>query len=83
MKAVELMARLKMSKKGNNIMRGLYLQLYPSYKQVQIAKKDCYPEGVLVTLTQCEVPLKNLLAYTTDRIFKSIPWGTKLPINKS
>lgn len=44
--------------------------LYPSYHEVAEAKKLSYPDNIVCTETHCEVPLKDLVYHTVDKIFK-------------
>ncbi|EFN76996.1 hypothetical protein EAI_12678, partial [Harpegnathos saltator] len=54
------------------------VKLYPSYYQIQQAKKDCYPskEMIKCTDTYAEIELQALLDLTTQRLFKAIKIDT-------
>ena len=48
--------------------------MYPSYEKIREAKRQCYPDPLLVLTTVSEtkvkVPLQRLLDHTAERIFK-------------
>lgn len=44
--------------------------IYPSYENILISKKHCYPDILNISETSCKIPLQSLLNHTTQRIFK-------------
>jgi len=42
----------------------------PSYDKVLIAKKQCYPNNVIITECSAKIPLQDLLNYTVHRILQ-------------
>ncbi|KAK7791956.1 hypothetical protein R5R35_004579 [Gryllus longicercus] len=74
--ALSLLIESKLSKNMYNTIRTASIDhncsLYPSYKKVQEAKKDCYPPAVdmRITETSAEVKLQALLDHTVERIFR-------------
>lgn len=48
------------------------VDLYPSYYQIQLAKRDCYPPKEIMTFTEtsAEIELQALLDLTMDLLFK-------------
>lgn len=46
--------------------------ILPSYKLIQNAKKETYPEGVNVTESVADVPLASLLEHTLTRLLSSL-----------
>lgn len=44
--------------------------IYPSYDKVLIAKKQCYPNNVIITECSAEIPLQDLLNHTAQRILQ-------------
>lgn len=45
---------------------------YPPYKQLQIAKEQCYPNDIFVTEKIASVKMQSLLDHTVCRIFESL-----------
>lgn len=60
-----------------NVIKPLILfadmQGYSSYKKLARAKRDYYPENVVVNETEATVDLQSLLDHTAKRIFLSLP----------
>lgn len=54
------------------------VHLYPSYYQIQLAKKDCYPskEMMIFTDTHAEIELQALLDLTIQRLLKALKINT-------
>jgi hypothetical protein len=46
--------------------------IYPPYEKVLIAKKQCYPENIIITKNSAEIPLQDLLKHTVERLFKML-----------
>lgn len=46
--------------------------IYPPYEKVLIAKKQCYPENIIITENSAEIPLQDLLNHTVERLFKML-----------
>lgn len=46
--------------------------IYPKYDVLLQGKKECYPDGIVVSETGCYVPLQNLLNHTSGRILKVV-----------
>jgi hypothetical protein len=78
--ALALFVSAKLTMDQYNLLRDSARQigfnLYPSYFQIQKAKKDCYPTTKTVTETGATVNLQELLDHTFKRICKTI---TNLP----
>jgi len=55
---------LKLRKAANNKR----CNLYPSYDEVLIAKKECYPNDIQITETKGEIKLQSLLDHTVRRL---------------
>lgn len=76
--ALALMISLNLSKSKyiqlriTSIKHGV--DLYPSYYQIQLAKKDCYPSKEMMTFTDtyAEIELQALLDLTIQRLFKAL-----------
>lgn len=49
-----------------------YFPMLPSYKKVQLAKKKCYPEGIIISDGGGSVPVKALLEHSTRRALESM-----------
>lgn len=45
--------------------------IFPSYKKIQEAKKDCYPSDVNITESSAEILLQSLVDHTVKRILKT------------
>lgn len=62
-----------LTKNQYNIIRK-YTTNFPSYYQIQNAKKDCYPpkEKIFITDSYAKIDMQALLDKTTERIFKTI-----------
>lgn len=56
------------TKQQYNNIRELNKTQYPSYNKVREAKSNCRPQGITVTETVAQVPLKDLLDHTVCRI---------------
>lgn len=52
-------------------------KMYPTYGKIQIAKKQCYPNDVIVTRYGASIKLQSLLNHTVKRIFQSMAIYTK------
>lgn len=61
-----------MSKAGYNFLSQLRPGFFPCYSRVSEAKKDCYPMNIAVSDTECDVPVKDLLQHTSQRLFDSL-----------
>lgn len=74
--AVSLIMEQKLSRSQYQGLRNLSVKkkckLYPSYKLVLKAKRDCYPEknSISICETSAEVKLQSLLNHTINRILK-------------
>lgn len=72
--ALSLVIENKLSKSMYNNIRAASIQhnckLYPSYKYVLQAKKECYPSATDITIIECsaEIKLQALLDHTVQRI---------------
>ncbi|XP_025422389.1 uncharacterized protein LOC112692072 [Sipha flava] len=44
--------------------------IYPPYEYIVNAKKECYPDNLHVSETNCFIPIQDLFNHTTHRIFK-------------
>lgn len=44
--------------------------IYPSYDRVLTARKECYPNDIMITETKGEVKLQSLLDHTAQRLVK-------------
>lgn len=66
--ALSMLTEAKLSKKQYNVVRSYAPHIFPSYKRVQEAKRECYPENIEVTETTATVPLQNLLDHTATRL---------------
>ena len=42
--------------------------IYPTYREIAAAKRDCYPDGISLQPTRAEVPLQSLVNHTAERI---------------
>lgn len=62
----------KLSRHQYDVVRTSAPDRFPSYKVVQGAKKNCYPENIKATETSVEVPLQDLLNHTVHRLLQSI-----------
>lgn len=49
--------------------------IFPSYKKIILAKKQCYPNDLSVTETSAGVPLQSLMDHTVRRILEMKPVG--------
>ena len=78
--ALALIINLNLTKEQYQILRtGAQARghdLYPSYYQVRISKKNFYPKNILITEQKCEVPLQDLLEQTCRSIVEGIPCET-------
>lgn len=52
------------------ILHGANKNIYPCYSLLQKAKKECYPEEIIVTETHIGVQLQSLLDHTSSRLYK-------------
>ncbi|EFN88661.1 hypothetical protein EAI_08005, partial [Harpegnathos saltator] len=43
---------------------------YPSYKNLSVAKKECYPELIEITEKGASVILQSLIKHTIKRLIK-------------
>lgn len=53
-------------------IRAMVPGVFPSYKTVQRAKKDCYPKRVVATDSSCGVPVGDLVGHTVSRILETV-----------
>lgn len=72
--ALAVLVDAKLSRHQYNIIRMSAPEKFPSYKIIQVAKKDCYPkrEYVNITSTCAEVTLQALLDHTVERLILTI-----------
>lgn len=76
-KAVALMLNLGLSKSKYEELRKMSIEQginpYPSYYQIQLAKKDCYPpkEAIAISDTYASIKLQSLLDLTTYRLLET------------
>lgn len=74
--ALALITQAKLSRDQYEVIRkathDLGYKIFPSYKKIQEAKKNCYPDNVNITEISAEVPLQCLLDHTAKRIFKTL-----------
>lgn len=63
----------KLSRHQYNIIREIDKRKFPSYKVIQSAKKECYPQNdsIEVTNTCAEVKLQALLHHTVYRLLET------------
>lgn len=54
--------------------------IYPSYENIVVEKKKCYPCNIDNQESSCKIPLQSLLDHTTDRILQ-IPEVCKINSN--
>lgn len=66
--ALALLVDAKLSRHQYDLIRQTAPEKFPSYKKVQTAKKNCYPENIIVTSTSAEVNLQALLNHTVKRL---------------
>ncbi|CAI6375633.1 unnamed protein product [Macrosiphum euphorbiae] len=68
--AVALIVDAQLSRHQYNIIRSKAPKIYPSYKIVQEAKKQCYPQPnkIYITETSVHVDLQTILDLTIDRL---------------
>jgi hypothetical protein len=52
------------------------VDLYPSYYQIQLAKKDCYPSKEIMMFTHAEIEPQALLDLTIQRLLKALKIDT-------
>jgi hypothetical protein len=68
---------------NNNLTKKQYLSMYygakernfniyPSYKQVLIAKKIAYPANITISEKMCEIPLQFILDHTSQRLLQAL-----------
>lgn len=73
--ALSLFTQAKLTKFQYEVIRAATKKaghdIFPSYKKITLAKKNCYPGGIRISETSSEVPLQNLLDHTVERIFKT------------
>lgn len=74
-KALGLLIERKFTKSQFNLMRSqakeLGHNLYPSYRRLLEAKKQCYPDGIKITDDSAEVSLQSLLNHTASRLLQA------------
>lgn len=81
-KALALMISLNLSKSKYVQLRMTSMEhgvdLYSSYYQIQLAKKDCYPSKEMMTFTDthAEIELQALLDLTIQRLLKTLKIDT-------
>lgn len=68
LEALSMMIEAKLSRHQYNIIRTYAKSVFPSYKEVQKEKKNCYPSEIKITETCAEVPMQNLLDHTSEKI---------------
>lgn len=75
--ALALILDLRLTKAQYNKLRGeskkRNADLYPSYKKILLAKKNCYPpsDSTVISELEMKIQLQNLLDHTTTRIIQS------------
>lgn len=75
--ALALMLNLGLSKLKYEVLRKMSIEQginpYPSYYQIQLAKKDCYPskEAITISDTYASIRSQALLDLTTYRLFQT------------
>ena len=47
-------------------------KMYPPYELITTARKNCYPNNMVITESSAEVPLQDLLDHTGKRLLKSL-----------
>lgn len=76
---LSLLIKGKFTKSQYNLMRlqakELGSDLYPSYKRVIEAKKQCYPDRIKVANDSPKVPLQSLLNHMASRLFQTCESG--------
>lgn len=72
--ALAMCVEAKLTRHQYNVIRENDKLRFPSYKKIQIAKKECYPqkESIIVTDTTAEVKLQALLDHTAFRLIESV-----------
>lgn len=70
--ALAMMVNAKLSRHQYEVVRDSAADRFPSYKVVQVAKRLCYPDNILITETSASVPLQQLLDHTARRLIQSI-----------
>lgn len=68
--ALAMCVEAQLTRHQYNIIREQDKDRFPSYKKIQAAKKECYPqkESIIVTDTAAEVKLQALLDHTASRL---------------
>lgn len=68
--AVAVLVEANLSRHQYNVLRSKSPKIYPSYKIVQDAKKQCYPEPnkIIVSETSVHADLQIMLDLTTERL---------------
>lgn len=51
-----------------NVAKAHHADIFPSYRKVLEAKKECYPTNIEITETTAQQPLQDLLDHTAKRI---------------
>lgn len=71
--ALSLFVDATLTKEQYNKIRKKDPLRFPSYKEIQLAKKECYPleEYIIVSETMAEVRLQGLLDHTINRILEA------------
>ena len=47
-------------------------ELYPSYYSIGLAKKECYPSGIVTDEVSTRVDCRKLILHTVNRILQSV-----------
>lgn len=68
--ALAVLVEAKLSRHQYNIISASAHEKFPSYSQLQLAKKDCYPKNECLTIceTSAKITLQALLDHTVERI---------------
>lgn len=66
--ALSLMMEAQLSRRQYNIIRNYAKDVFPSYKNVRVAKSQCLPDGITTTEVESEVPMQSLLDHTANRL---------------
>lgn len=69
--ALSLIIEAQLSRKQYEVIRTYAKEVFPSYKEVQAEKVNCYPKDLKVTETDAEVPLQCLLDHTGTRLLQT------------
>ncbi|CAH1113554.1 unnamed protein product [Psylliodes chrysocephalus] len=69
-RALSVLVEAKLTRHQYEVVRSEDKRRFPSYKNIQNAKKHCYPdrEAITITETNAEVKLQELLVHTVRRV---------------